>query len=88
MSLHDGKVKCVYPMLFLLDREYIQLYSLSMVHVLTQGRFLIDEQPRKERTLVRKHVWSWWDAPSDTLFYIRNKSSKASSENLDFVMGT
>jgi hypothetical protein len=62
-------------LLFILDKQSIQLYSLNTTLQSKGGQWLIKEQPRKEKTIVKRHGWWQFDRASQTLFFLALRSS-------------
>ena len=64
----------LYNILIIHEREQILLYSLQ---VGADNR--LSQQPKKEKTLTRKHNWFKWDFLCQTLFFIGPKLQKFES---------
>lgn len=67
-------------LLFLLDRQYIQTYAIDVRRSSSSSSpgkvavaYTIDGQPRKERTIARKHLWSTWDPYQSIVHVVRRR---------------
>lgn len=67
-------------MLFILEQEFVQMYSLTVQR--QRQRFSIEEQPRKEKTFIRKHLWYEFDQQTETLFCLQMMKNARSQENV------